>query len=116
MIELADISGQRMIEQLDKQSPPPVPRLWFDRHYRRRGGHRRLVMAASALVAMAVGAGLTLAFTQPETGSPQVITHTSNAMQVAASDRQHAAGWIAREVASNIVVACDLEMCNQLQK
>ena len=91
-------------------------RLWFDRHYRRRGGHRRLVMAASALVAMAVGAGVTLAFTQRETPSPPVIPHTSNAMQVAASDRQHAAGWIAREVASNIVVACDLEMCNQLQK
>jgi len=91
-------------------------RLWFDRHYRRRGGHRRLVMAASALVAMAVGAGVTLAFTQRETGSPQVIPRTSNAMQVAASDRQHAAGWIASEVASNIVVACDLEMCNQLQK
>jgi len=91
-------------------------RLWFDRHYRRRGGHRRLVLAASALVAMAVGAGMTLAFTQRETGSPQVTPHTSNAMQVAASDRQHAAGWIASEVASNIVVACDLEMCNQLQK
>ena len=70
-------------------------RLWFDRHYRRRGGHRRLVLAASALVAMAVGAGMTLAFTQRETGSPQVTPHTSNAMQVAASDRQHAAGWIA---------------------
>jgi hypothetical protein len=35
---------------------------------------------------------------------------------VAQADRQHAAGWIAREVASDIVVACDLEMCNQLQK
>jgi hypothetical protein len=35
---------------------------------------------------------------------------------VAQADRQQAAGWIAREVASNIVVACDLEMCNQLQK
>ena len=39
-----------------------------------------------------------------------------NAIQVAQADRQQAAGWIAREVASNIVVACDLEMCNQLQK
>jgi len=91
-------------------------RLWFDRHYRQRGGHRRLVLAVSALVAMAIGAGVTLAFTQQETGSSQVIHHTSNAVQVAASDRQHAAGWIASQVASNIVVACDLEMCNQLQK
>jgi hypothetical protein len=91
-------------------------RLWFDRHYRRRGGHRRLVLVVSALVAMAIGAGVTLAFTQRETGSSPVIHHTSNAVQVAASDRQHAAGWIASQVASNIVVACDLEMCNQLQK
>jgi hypothetical protein len=35
---------------------------------------------------------------------------------VAQSDRQKAAVWIAREVASNIVVGCDLQMCNQLQK
>ena len=93
-------------------------RLWFDRHFRRRGARRPLVMAASALVAMAVGAGVTLAFTQQETGTARVGTgtHHANAIQVAAADRQRAAGWIAREVASDIVVACDLEMCNQLQK
>jgi hypothetical protein len=91
-------------------------RLWFDRHYRRRGGHRRLVMAVSALVAMALGAGVTLAFTQRETGPARAGQHGANAIQVAEADRQQAAGWIAREVASDIVVACDLEMCNQLQK
>jgi hypothetical protein len=91
-------------------------RLWFDRHYRRRAGHRRLVMVLGALVAMALGAGLTLAFTQWGTGSARSGTHVSNAIRVAQADRQQAAGWIAREVASNIVVACDLEMCNQLQK
>ncbi len=91
-------------------------RLWFDRHYRRGAGRRRLVLAVSALVAMALGAGVTLALTQRESGNSQVSPHTSNAMQVAARDRQQAAGWIAREVASDIVVACDLEMCNQLQK
>ena len=91
-------------------------RLWFDRHYRRRGGRRSLVLGLSALVAMALGAGVTLAFTQRETGSAQVSRPTPNAIQVAQADRQQAAGWIAREVASNIVVACDLEMCNQLQK
>ena len=31
-------------------------RLWFDRHYRRRGARRPLVMAASALVAIPVHA------------------------------------------------------------
>ena len=91
-------------------------RLWFDRHYRRRGGHRRLVMVLSALVAMALGAGVTLAFIQRETGPAQAAHHVANAIQVAQADRQQAAGWIAREVASDIVVACDLEMCNQLQK
>jgi hypothetical protein len=91
-------------------------RLWFDRHYRRRTGRRRLVLALSALVAMALGAGVTLAFTQRETGSAQVSRPTPNAIQVAQADRQQAARWIAREVASNIVVGCDLEMCNQLQK
>ena len=91
-------------------------RLWFDRHYRRRAGRRRLVLVLSALVAMALGAGVTLAFTQRETASTPSGTHAPNAIQVAQADRQQTAGWIAREVASNIVVACDLEMCNQLQK
>jgi hypothetical protein len=92
-------------------------RLWFDRHYRHRGGHRRLVMVISALIAMALGAGVTLAFTQRESrpaGSPA--HHGANAIQVAAADRQQAAQWITREVAADVVVACDLEMCNQLQK
>ena len=91
-------------------------RLWFDRHYRRRGGHRRLVMVLSALVAMALGAGVTLAFIQRQTGPAPAAHHVANAIQVAQADRQQAAGWIAREVASDIVVACDSEMCNQLQK
>jgi hypothetical protein len=91
-------------------------RLWFDRHYRRRGGRRSLVLVLSALVAMAFGAGVTLAFTQREAPSTHVTRHVPNAIQVAQADRQQAAGWIAREVASNIVVGCDLQMCNQLQK
>ncbi len=91
-------------------------RLWFDRHYRRRAGHRPLVLVLSVLVAAALGAGVTLAFTQRETGSTRAATHAPNAIQVAEADRQQAAGWIAREVASNVVVACDLQMCNQLQK
>ena len=91
-------------------------RLWFDRHYRRRTGHRRLVIAVSALAAMALGAGVTLAFTQSDSGTVQAGKHSSNAMQVAVADRQQAAGWITREVANDVIVACDLEMCNQLQK
>jgi hypothetical protein len=91
-------------------------RLWFDRHYRRRTGHRRLVIAVSALVAMAIGAGVTLAFTQRDSGTVQAGKPSPNAIQVAEADRQQAAGWITREVAADVIVACDLEMCNQLQK
>src|SRR4029077_19513032 len=91
-------------------------RLWLDRHYGRRARRRSLVLVLSALVAMALGAGVTLAFTQRETARTHVGTHAPNATQVAQADRQKAAVWIAREVASNIVVGCDLQMCNQLQK
>jgi hypothetical protein len=94
-------------------------RLWLDRHYRRRAGRRRLVLLLSAVVAMALGAGVTLAFTQPEHGTTTArasATSSSDALQLAAAARQQAAVWIVREVASDIVVGCDLEMCNELQK
>lgn len=91
-------------------------RLWFDRHYGRRARRLSLVLVLSALVAMALGAGVTLAFTQRQTASTHAGTPAPNAIQVAQADRQKAAVWIAREVASNIVVGCDLQMCNQLQK
>jgi len=94
-------------------------RLWLDRHYRRRAGRRRLVIVVSALVAMAVGAGVTLAFTQrgqAATERPDATAPSPNALQVAVADRHQAATWIAREVAPNIVVACDPEMCAALQQ
>jgi len=95
-------------------------RLWMDRHFRRRPGRRRFVLLLSALMAMALGAGVTLAFTQRDHGHTAAqsggASQGANALQVAAADRQKAASWIAREVAANIVVACDSEMCNELQK
>jgi len=91
-------------------------RLWLDRHFRRRPGRRRLVLLLSALLAMALGAGVTLAFTQREHGHAVTRSGGTNALRVAAADRQQAASWIAHEVAANIVVACDSEMCNELQK
>jgi hypothetical protein len=95
-------------------------RLWMDRHFRRRPGRRRLVLLLSALVAMALGAGVTLSFTQRDHGDVSTrsgsVSQGANALQVAAADRRNAASWIAREVAPNIVVACDSEMCNELQK
>ena len=77
------------------------------------------MFALSALVAMALGAGVTLAFTQrgPEqaASSPGNSGSASNALQVAAADRHQAAVWIAQQVAPSVVVACDPEMCNELQ-
>src|SRR5882757_5859884 len=93
-------------------------RLWLDRHYRRRAGRRRLVLLLSALVAMALGAGVTLAFTQPDHGSATQVKATSGtgAPQLAAAVRQQAAAWITREVASDVTVGCDTVMCTELQK
>jgi len=95
-------------------------RLWLERHHRYPAGRRRrLVFVLSALVAMALGAGVTLAFTQqgPEQAAspPGNSGPASNALQVAAADRHQAAVWIAQQVASSVVVACDPEMCNELQ-
>jgi hypothetical protein len=93
-------------------------RLWLDRHYRRRAGRRRLVLLLSALVAMALGAGVTLAFTQPDHGTATQVKATSSTdtPQLAAAARQQASAWITREVASDITVGCDLVMCNELQR
>jgi hypothetical protein len=95
-------------------------RLWLDRHYRRRAGRRRLALLLSALLAMALGAGVTLAFTQPPRGATTARVSAppgTNALQLAAAAaRQRTAAWIDREVAANIVVGCDVEMCNELQR
>jgi hypothetical protein len=93
-------------------------RLWLDRHYRRRAGRRRLVLLVSALLAMALGAGVTLAFTQPGPGTARQAKATSSAdaPQLAAAARQQAAAWITREVASDITVGCDPVMCQELQR
>jgi len=92
--------------------------LWLDRHYRRRVGRRRLVLALCALVAMALGAGVTLAFTQPQPQKAARVSATSpaSAIQRTAAARQQAATWVTNDVASDIVVGCDVEMCGDLQR
>ena len=74
----------------------------------------------SALLAMAVGVGVTLAFTQRGTeqaaSPPSVSVPGSSALQVAAADRHQTAAWIAQQVAPSINVGCDPEMCIELQK
>ena len=78
------------------------------------------MLVLSALVAMALGAGVTLAFTQRgpgQTASPPSRSGPSpTALQVAAADRHQAAVWIAQQVESSVVVGCDPEMCNELQR
>jgi hypothetical protein len=78
------------------------------------------VFVLSALVAMALGAGVTLAFTlrgpEPAAAQPSGSRPGSNALQVAAADRHQAAVWIAQQVESSAVVGCDPEMCNELQQ
>ena len=97
-------------------------RLWLKRHHRYPvGRRRRLVFVLSALVAMALGAGVTLAFTQrgpaPAASPPtSSLAPGANALQVAAADRHQAAVWIAQQVASSVLVGCDPEMCNELQQ
>jgi hypothetical protein len=96
-------------------------RLWLERHHQHPASRRRrLVFLLSALVAMALGAGVTLAFTQrgpaPTASPPSRSGQGSTALQVAAADRHQAAVWIARQVESSAVVGCDPEMCNELQQ
>jgi hypothetical protein len=96
-------------------------RLWLERHHRYPvGRRRRLVFVLSALVAMALGAGVTLAFTlrgpEPTVAQPSGSGPRPNALQAAAADRHQAAVWIAQQVESSAVVGCDPEMCNELQQ
>ncbi|HEV2537179.1 MAG TPA: hypothetical protein VGU21_06670 [Streptosporangiaceae bacterium] len=76
------------------------------------------MLLLSALVAMALGAGVTLAFTQPDHGiaRPAQATASTATPQLAAAARQQASAWITREVASDITVGCDPVMCNELQR
>jgi hypothetical protein len=96
-------------------------RLWLERHHRYPvGRRRRLAFVLSALVAMALGVGVTLAFTQrapePAVSPSSNPVPGTNALQAAAADRHQAAVWIAQQVASSVVVGCDPEMCNELQQ
>jgi hypothetical protein len=100
-------------------------RLWFERHRGTAKGKqltarsRRLLFALSAIAAMAVGALVTLAFTQngEKTASPQpsyAAHSTPSMLQVAAANRAQAATWIADQILPSAVIGCDSEMCNSL--
>jgi len=110
-----------------RQSQPSWPtvagntvRLWRERHHRHHAGRQRLLLLVSALLAMALGAGVTLALTSPGTGRaaprPGASAPSQNALELAAAYRHQAATWIAQQVAPDIVVSCDPEMCRELQQ
>ncbi len=104
-------------------------RLWFERHSPNRSGEsrqrsargHRLLLGLSAVVAMAVGAFVTLAFTQTaqKSASPQPshAAHSTppNQLQIAAANRAQAAAWIARQILPSAIIGCDPEMCGVLE-
>ena len=101
-------------------------RLWFERHRhtaKRReltARSRGLLFALSAIAAMALGALVTLAFTQngqkAVSPQPSYAAHSTPSMlQIAAANRAQAAAWIAQQILPSAIIGCDSEMCNSLQ-
>jgi hypothetical protein len=128
-----------MGQDLQRRAPgslgqPPEPswvavarttlRLWLQRHHvistRPAAHRRRLVVVIAALVAMAFGAGVTLAFTannQPGSAKAQPGSAATGMtpLQAAAADRHAAAVWVAAQVDHDVIVSCDPEMCAEAQ-
>jgi hypothetical protein len=100
-------------------------RLWLQRHTngsrRPSAGRQRGVLVLSAVVAMAVGVLVTLAFTHQgqqagKTASPAAAArNTPAALQVAAANRGQAAAWIAQQVLPSVLIGCDPLMCQALE-
>ncbi len=117
---------RRTLEPSDQPTEPSwwavagnTVRLWMERHHltgARSGGRRRLIVVVSAIAAMAVGAGLTLAFTgvnhsggEGARSGPAAPGNT--ALQQAAANRHLVAVWVATQVSRSEVVSCDPQMC-----
>ncbi|MDQ2812780.1 MAG: hypothetical protein M3Z75_13145 [Actinomycetota bacterium] len=99
--------------------------LWLERHHivsqRPAHGRRRLVVVLSALVAMAFGAGITLAFTGAGTQAspgvrPSDAAQSISPPQQATAYRLAAAKWIKSEVTASADVSCDPIMCQAVQQ
>jgi len=101
-------------------------RLWFERRSRTGQGKqltarsRRFMFALSAIAAMALGALVTLAFTQAgtKTASPQPSYAAHNTspttLQIATANRARAAAWIAQQILPSAIIGCDSAMCSSL--
>ncbi len=122
---------RRTPEPSDQTAEPPwravagnTVRLWMQRHYlisdRPASGRRRLVVVLSAVAAMALGAGLTLAFTRAnQSGANGAQSGAAvpgrTALQQAAANRHEAAVWVATQVSRSVVVSCDPHMCGAVE-
>jgi hypothetical protein len=99
-------------------------RLWLERHHvvnqRPAGRRRRLLVVLSALAAMALGAGITFAFTgmdqQASPGARPSDPAQLTALQLAADNRLAAAKWVAAQVSTSEIISCDPEMCGEVQQ
>ncbi len=97
-------------------------RLWLQRHTngsrRPSVGLRRGILVLSAVVAMAVGALVTLAFThqghQASKTAPSA-QNTPAALQIAAGNRSQAAAWMAQQILPSVLIGCDPLMCQALE-
>ena len=124
--------GQQQYSRRLEPSWPAVAattlRLWLKRHS--GGGKRptsrrqRGVLVLSAVVAMALGALVTLALTREGSQAPtapssdaaqSTTSNQSGELQIAAADRQQAAAWIASQVLPGTDIECDTLMCSALQ-
>jgi hypothetical protein len=100
-------------------------RLWLQRHTNRSrrstARHQRGIVVLSAVAAMALGALVTLAFTDhgPASKAPSARPPSSvpaaAALQVAAANRGQAAAWIAQQILPSALIGCDPLMCQALQ-
>jgi hypothetical protein len=122
---LPSAGGDRRLEPSWPAVVATTVRLWLQRHtggggqpgsWRRRG-----VLVLSAVVAMALGALVTLVFTQQGSRAPTVRpsdaaqSTTPNQLAIAAANRHQAAAWIATQVLPGTDIGCDVLMCTALQ-
>jgi hypothetical protein len=109
-------------------------RLWLERHNhnhnhnggnpggarRQTAGRHRVVLVLSAIIAMAIGALVTLAVTTQQThtsppAQPGKAAQGAGSLQIAQQNRADAATWIARQVLPGTIIACDPLMCSALE-